>query len=276
MRHSFIFLLFIVVAHACAQSALPDQLYRPNPNQGKDTVMWVDFAQHNIGPYTKTDIASDFGDIQWSMVEDRASIVNDAERGNVMQVFFPKGSVGPEQGGVQFVKMLPPSTAYYYDCYIKFSEDFDYQLGGKLPGMTSGGSKYTGGIQPTDGSGWSARYMWTDKRPVVYLYYVDMPEQYGEPLYFNPVFEKGKWYRLTQYIKVNEPNKKNAEIRVWVDGELVLEKNNFRIRIGEKGLIDSFYFSTFHGGNTSDWAPDNDCHIYFDDLRIQKSPIDFK
>lgn len=275
MKYGFMVLALLFVVHACAQSELPDELYNPNNQIKGDTVMFVDFNKSPLGIYSEESLIKDFGDIQWALLKDRGEIVAEKDRGNVLKVLFPKGSVGPEQGGIQFLKTLPYATAYYYDCYIKFSENFDFNLGGKLPGLTSGGDKYTGGNKPVNGEGWSARYMWTDKNPVVYLYYVDMPEQYGEPLYLSVNFEKGRWYRLTQYIRVNSSDKKDAKVKVWVDGKVVLEKENFRLRCGEMGLIDSFYFSTFHGGNTPEWAPRVDCHLLIDNLMIKKSPVNF-
>ena len=117
--------------------------------------------------------------------------------------------------------------------------------------------------------------MWTDKMPVVYLYYVDMTQTYGESLTLNTKFDKGKWYRVTQHIKINDPDKTNAEITVWVNGKVAAKKQKFRLRLGNKGKIDSFYFSTFHGGNTADWAPRNDCYIYVDNILITTKPIQF-
>lgn len=260
---------------ACAQQDDEDKLYRPTDLAVVDTAMFVTFNYHPVGSYTDNQLTADFKNIKWVMTSERAKIVEDAERGKVLEVFFPKGSVGPQQGGIQFVRNLPPNKEYYLDYYLKFDAAFDFNLGGKLPGLTSGGETYTGGVHPTEGQGWSARYMWTDKMPVVYLYYVDMNDTYGESLALSTKFEKGKWYRITQFIKINDYDKTNAEITVWLDGKVVAKKQNFRLRIGTKGLIDSFYFSTFHGGNTTDWAARNDCYIYFDNLIVTTKPIKF-
>lgn len=261
---------------ACAQQDAEDRLYRPSTLLVVDTALFVSFNNHPLGKYTDNQLSSDFKNIKWVMTSERAAIVEDPERGKVMEVFFPKGSVGPEKGGVQFVRNLAPNNEYYLDYYLKFDAAFDFNLGGKLPGLTSGGETYTGGVHPTEGQGWSARYMWTDKMPVVYLYYVDMNDTYGESLALSTKFEKGKWYRITQYIKINDVDKSNAEVTVWLNGKVVAKKTNFRLRIGNKGLIDSFYFSTFHGGATAEWAARNDCYIYFDKLLVTTKPIKFQ
>lgn len=265
---------FAFTMMACAQND-DDQLYRPTTQVPSDTMLYVTFDKRSVGSYSDKDVADDFRNIRWVSTAGRGAIVDDQKRGKVLQVYYPKGSVGPQEGGIQFVRTLTGSKEYYLDYYLKFDANFDFNLGGKLPGLTSGGEKYTGGINPTEGDGWSARYMWTNTMPDVYLYYVDMAETYGEPIYFSEKFERNRWYRLTQRIKLNDADKSNAIITVWLDGVKVAEKINFRLRVGNKGLIDAFYFSTFHGGASSDWAPRNDSYLYIDDVMVSSIPIKF-
>lgn len=270
----FVLLFFTITVLACAQEG-DDQLYRPETKPLSDTLMHVGFDKNAVGIYGDKDVEADFKNIKWVLTKNRAAIVNDTERGNVLQVFYPKGSVGPQEGGIQFVRTLTGSKEYYLDYYLKFDADFDFNKGGKLPGLTSGGDKYTGGVNPTEGDGWSARYMWTNNMPDVYLYYIDMAETYGEPIYFNVKFERNRWYRLTQHIKLNDVDKSNAIITIWVNGIIAAEKTDFRLRAGNKGLIDSFYFSTFHGGATTDWAPRNDSYLYIDNIMITTTAVKF-
>jgi len=274
-RAAFFAIITTLSLVACAQQNEEDKLYRPPIMGVVDTAIFVNFDFHPVGLYSDAQLTTDFKNIKWVSTAERAKIVEDSERGKVMEVFFPKGSVGPQQGGVQFVRNLPPNNEYYLDYYLKFDPNFDFNLGGKLPGLTSGGETYTGGVHPTEGQGWSARYMWTDKMPVVYLYYIDMKETYGESLTLSSKFEKGKWHRITQYIKINDADKSNAEIIVWLNGKVVAKKQNFRLRLGNKGLIDSFYFSTFHGGATAEWAPKNDSYLYIDNILVTIKPIKF-
>jgi hypothetical protein len=64
-------------------------------------------------------------------------------------------------------------------------------------------------------------------------------------------------------------------IEVWFDGKKVYSDHARRLRIGEQGRIDSFYFSTFHAGNSADWAPSVNSAARFDDIRITREPPDF-
>ncbi|MEN8126075.1 MAG: polysaccharide lyase [Bacteroidota bacterium] len=239
-----------------------------------NTIFELDFAKSTVGAYNKEKLASDGGEMRWTLLKDRASIVADQKgnRGNVLKVKYPKGTAGPETNGVQFIKTLPDSNEYYLDYYVMFEEGFDFRLGGKLPGLTSGGSTYTGGNHPDNGEGWSTRYMWVKKGEViVYFYYVDMKSKYGDIVKMDTTFETGKWYRLTQRIKLNEDNLPNGIMQVWVDGKEVVNNTDVRYRLWGKGVIDTFYFSTFHGGAGADWAPQNDSFALFDDFKVTKT-----
>lgn len=243
----------------------------------EEVVFELNFDNSNSGKYLKENLINDGGEMRWALFKDRASIIADpkGKKGNVLKVEYPKGSVGPQTNGVQFIKDLPPSNEYYLDYYVLFEDGFDFRQGGKLPGLTSGGSKFTGGTHPNNGEGWSARYMWVKKgEAIVYFYYVDMISKYGDAVRTNINFETEKWYRLTQRIKLNENNLSNGVMQVWIDGNVVIHHTNVRFRLWEKGLIDSFYFSTFHGGASQDWAPQNDSSALYDNIRVTiKKPV---
>ena len=169
---------------------------------------------------------------------------------------------------------LPPAEEYWLSYRVKFEEGFDFRRGGKMPGLTSGGGKFTGGRHPTEGEGWIARYMWTrGGGAIVYFYSVDMPGKWGEGLKLPGVtFIPGRWHRLTQHIRINAPGQADGVLEVWFDGKQVYQDTRERFRRGRQGLIDSFYFSTFHGGNTPDWAPKTDSAARFDDILITADP----
>lgn len=232
-------------------------------------VFKLDFENSNLGEFTEIDLKNEVGEVTWSSIENRASIEEDSLHGKVLKVMYPKGSLGPKQGGIQFVKPLPIAEEYYLNYYIKFKEGFDFVLGGKLPGLTSGGEKFTGGFHPDKGEGWSARYMWKKEgEMILYFYHLDMKDKWGDVVKMNVFFTPGKWYRITQHIKLNDADNFNGLMEVWVDGKKVINDEKVRYRLAPLGLIDTFYFSTFHGGNTPDWSPKKDSYIYFDDFKV--------
>ncbi len=236
-----------------------------------DIVFQLDFEGNTIGKYSSENLSKDVGEVTWMLLDNRALIEEDPKFGKVLKVLYPKGSIGPKQGGIQFDKPLPKAKEYYLDYHLKFDEGFDFALGGKLPGLTSGGEKYTGGIHPDNGEGWSARYMWTKGGEIIiYFYFMDMEHKWGDTVKMNVFFKPNDWHRITQHIKVNDTDKFNGLMEVWVDGKKVIENEEVRYRLAPLGEVDSFYFSTFHGGNTPDWAPANDSYIYYDDFRVTR------
>lgn len=105
---------------------------------------------------------------------------------------------------------------------------------------------------------------------VLYLYSIDMKGKWGDDHVLNmPHLERGRWYHVTEKITLNRALERDGRITVWVDGIEVLDLQNIRLRIGEQGTIDTFYFSTFFGGNTPDWAPSHDSRIRFDNFEIK-------
>lgn len=235
----------------------------------KNVIFNLDFKKNNIGVYTDHNLLNDVGEVTWKLLDERATIEEDETYGKVLKVKYPKGAVGPKQGGIQFDKPLPKANEYFLEYNMKFEEGFDFALGGKLPGLTSGGEKYTGGVHPDNGEGWSARYMWiADGEIIVYFYHMDMEHKWGDTVKLNVFFKPGQWYHIKQRIKLNDIDKFNGIMEVWVDEKKALYNDDVRYRLAPLGEIDSFYFSTFHGGNTEDWAPKKDSYIYFDNFKV--------
>ena len=266
MKKNILLSYLVLLCFVCCRNPELPELEKP--------VVDVSFNQESIGTFDRNDIKRLFPNVLWAETHDRGEIVEDEERGNVLQVKYPKGSIGPKQGGIEFVVTLPSNKEYYLDYYIKFDSNFDFQKGGKLLGLASDNGLFSGGKIPTEEEGgWSSRTMFGDGRnPFThYLYYVDMKTVWGESVYFNsPVFERDRWYRITHYVRLNDVNRKNALVRIWVNERLAFEKKGFRLRSGNKGILDTFTFVTFHGGNTIDFAPDNDSYAFFDNIRITK------
>ena len=83
-----------------------------------------------------------------------------------------------------------------------------------------------------------------------------------------------EWQTITQRIRLNSPGKRDGIYSVWLDGKQVTHRQDMEWRHGDKGQIDSFYFSTYYGGNTPDWAPRWNNYIDFDDIRLSHAPLD--
>ncbi len=279
MKKTILFILLVngFIFTNCAQTET-ESLENNNPNNlvVENVIFELDFDRAVQGNYTKQNLIKEGGEMRWVSFGNRANIIVDPNgaMGNVLKVDYPQGTVGPQTNGIQFIKYLPVSNEYYLDYYVYFEEGFDFRKGGKLPGLTSGGSTYTGGNHPGNGEGWSARYMWATRNSgveaLVYFYHIDMSSQYGDSVNSGVYFETGKWYRLTQRIKLNTDNLSNGIMQVWIDGVEVINNTDVRYRLWGKGDIDSFYFSTFHGGASDDWSPRNDSFALYDNFKVTK------
>lgn len=240
-------------------------------------LLQVDFNQHDVGTYHIADLDIDWPSLKWHSLQTRADIIDSKQPkfNKVLKISYPIGSVGPTQGGAQFLQALTPSKELWLSYQVKFADGFDFRLGGKLPGLTSGGAQYTGGIIPTHGQGWSARYMWRKNgEAIIYLYHMKMPGKWGQDITLDHMhFRPGQWHTLIQHIRINEIGQANGVLEVWIDGKKRLSRADIEFRGQPQALIDSFYFSTFHGGNTPEWGPKIDSVAYFDNFVISAEPL---
>jgi len=233
----------------------------------------VDFDAHPEGAYEMRVFRKDWSNAFLGKFHQRAAIVAEST-GNSLRVTYPRGSLGPNEGGGQFRERLAPREAYRLSYRVLFEKGFDFRRGGKLPGL-GGGKANTGGDKPV-GDGWSARYMWGEGgKLALYLYHLDQKTDYGDHRELGVKIVPGKWRKLEQLVEVNAPGKADGRIRVWVDAKLALDLRDLRLRGKVKhdvALVDQFLFSTFHGGGTKDWAPRRDSHARFDDFVIAPLP----
>ena len=269
--------------------------------QTADTVSFVNFENREVGVYGNTEAKEDFKrnstDGSWWYAMDKnngenSKIVYDGEEhGNVLQLKYPKGCVGPNDNdtpacAAQIIQPLVKTADTMWSAYDIFFEDgFEFQLGGKLPGLC-GGKCYTGNAMPETGDGWSARIMWRkDGNAVQLIYFMGQESVYGDDFKWDlngaipqKQFTTGTWHRIVNKVSMNtiaSPGNgdKNGRVQTWLDGELVLDVDTLRLRDYDSVKVDKFYLSTFHGGSSAEWAPTHDCFIRYDNFTISTDSI---
>jgi len=121
--------------------------------------------------------------------------------------------------------------------------------------------------------------MWRKNgKGVLYLYDMDKKEVCGDdyPLTIKGKdfsFIRGTWHHVAERLKIITCTAHNGEVEVCIDGQhAALLKGLQFVNNGSK--VDNLYFSTFHGGNSKDWAPVNDSLIWFDDIMIRTNHKD--
>ncbi|MGF1515553.1 MAG: polysaccharide lyase [Elainellaceae cyanobacterium] len=200
------------------------------------------------------------------------------QQSDVLRVHYPKGSAAPSVsrkegvpiGGGQFYADLdlPPQDSLRLGYSVRFSEDFEFVKGGKLPGLF-GGEGASGGNIPDGTDGFSARLMWRrDGQGEVYAY-LPTSEGYGTSIGRGAwTFTPGEWHDLEQEVVLNQPGKADGQVRVWLDDKLVLEERDLTFRTTDKLKLDGIFFSTFFGGGDRSWSTPKDVHADFANFRV--------
>jgi hypothetical protein len=220
-----------------------------------------------------------------------------------MEATYPKGSYtfthGSPLGGFSFYAPGPASVdlttakeaTFGYSAY--FPEGFEFQKGGKLPGLYGGDSD----ADSTDCSGgsrstkcFSARLMWrTDGAGELYLYLPPsdiaqfsanaavcniQPVSLCNPTYGASVgrgaftFAAGTRTYVTQRVRLNDVGQANGEIELFADGKSVISASGLILRDSTDGKIRGLQMQTFFGGSTPDFASPQTQSAYFSDMSV--------
>jgi hypothetical protein len=261
---TIIIAVFFLCSGSCvkknnAQTAVTPQ----NPNTGgvidSSGRINVTFNRPD-GEYNASLCIADFGNCDY-WVRPQYSQINN----QTLRIKTPAGN-WHNDGGIGARATLISKQSYTLEYQVKFDSGFQWVKGGKLPGL-AGGTAPTGGNPPTDGKGFSARFMWRQNGLLVaYLYYIDQNGQYGEDVSTGFYLPINEWVNIKQYIQMNTGSNTNGKLQVWVNG---VEKINKTIRWMTSGhQVNKLYFDTFFGGNDASWAPSVDCYTRLDNMKL--------
>ncbi len=289
----------------------PTAIVEPQPTDMGE-IFVCDFEQASSGVYTHDDLRRDWNAPDYSngVLDERGEIVA-TDRGKSLKVLYPAGGTGPHETGVQWITYFKNAEgqgvsydSLYASYVVKAPAGFDGVKGGKLPGL-GGGTAPSGGV-PVDGTGgFSARLMWRSNSSgadgandylCTYMYYMDKATQWGRNLWWNEQpasgwhdtpeqwspggkvhLTPGKWDTLTIKIRINTPGFADGQALAWLNGKPVLANRSIRYRAAGINAfkVGLFYFSTFFGGSTPDWAPGKDEYLLFDDFCVSTDPFDY-
>ncbi|MGB3532084.1 MAG: polysaccharide lyase [Microcoleaceae cyanobacterium] len=212
--------------------------------------------------------------------EENIEVVSDPTRQfqQVLRVRYPEGSASPSVsrkkdrplGGAQFYATLniAPTDALKLSYYVRFSDDFEFVKGGKLPGLF-GGTETSGGNIPDGTNGFSTRLMWRRDGDGELYAYLPTSKNYGTSIGRGSwQFVPGLWHHIEQEVILNYPDEKDGKIRVWVDGKLVIDEDKLTFRTTDNLKIEGIFFSTFFGGGSTSWATPKDVHTDFADFSV--------
>ena len=195
----------------------------------------------------------------------------DGDHPVVMQVTYPKGEISKTfNSWFRAEAGMSNGKAGCLQYAVRFEPGFDFVKGGKLPGLF-GGDAPSGGKKVTGYNGFTTRYMWRRNGVgELYGYFVNKHEpKFGESVRRRSFrFWPGTWTLLEQEVIMNDPDKANGILRVWVDGEQFIAADDIACRATKSIGVSGLYFSTFFGGGDLSWAPDKDEYVQFADFRL--------
>ncbi len=238
------------------------------------------------GTYTKSQWKADWPGCEFEdgISEGHVERLNDAAGTPWLRVNYATGGIGPEAGGTGWRWPIGKHQAAELAYTLRFSKDFDFVKGGKLPGLCGGPDNVSGGRPATGTNGFSVRLMWRrEGRGEAYIYHKNQPEQYGHSFPFPEDFRfpTGEPVQVRMAVVMNTPGQRDGQVRVWTtlegQGErLMVEQTDMEWRSVDTFGVDGLYFETFHGGNDSSWAPTRPCWAEFANLQLNKVKVKAK
>ncbi len=168
--------------------------------------------------------------------------------------------------------------------YLRLGNDWDPTVeGGKLPGLAGTYGKAGWGGRRSDGSnGWSLRAsflrafspdhpMYGLTQLATYAYHADMASAYGDHwIWPGALLQRNRWYCIEQHVRLNRPGGADGLFRVWIDGSLVLDRPNLRLRTLDNIKIENFWLNVYHGGTA---VSPYDQRLYVDNVVIARRYI---
>jgi hypothetical protein len=193
--------------------------------------------------------------------------------GTVLEVDLPKGSLGPRstvvKGGVGF-QWRPNridgarAACLTYSVWLPF--DFDFKKGGTLPGLYGASEAGRG-----DKTVFAARYMWREGGKAEILATLPVNGEARTSSSDADAFrlQAGRWTKIEQEIVLNTPGMKDGALRVWVDGQQVVEKKGIVLRDSEQVGFGGVQADVYYGGTDSSFAAPKDTKIRFTPFELR-------
>jgi Secretion system C-terminal sorting domain len=286
---------------------------QPDPLLVTD-VFHVSFDHLRAGSsYSQDELKADFNTASGAGFNDGSGAANDRasvdykvsrDAGGVsLKVKFPKGQLKTSSSGIDTRIPLKntyknndfESTDLYVSYWVRFSDDFEFNLcGGKMPSL--------GGSVPNTRDGearWKGRIMWRKGGSI--QFYMELPGDdsfspdnderfWGTKINntgssdicvfeYTPYLKEPKWHNIELHYRFETPSKPGI-FEGWVDGvnhDFMNASvfNGYRPAgsVREKITINTLLLSTFLGGSANSYKPSKDLYAWFDEIRVSKTRI---
>ena len=130
------------------------------------------------------------------------------------------------------MRWSPPGLAEARAACLSYSvwlpQDFDFGGGGFLPGFF-GGAESEDLLRPDPAAGFAVLLGWRSAGALEAV--LQMPSAAGKRVDRGKTsLPRGRWVEIAQEIRMNAPGKTDGELRIWVGGELMLERRSLAWR----------------------------------------------
>lgn len=238
-----------------------------------------------IGPKTDNEWKALWPGTKWANGPDEGRVAVDDQmaylgRGRSVRISYPQGGKQSGGSGAQwFIDLNGEYEELYFSYWVRFEKDFDFVLGGKLPGL-GGGASFNDRSHE-----WSGRLMWREEGQVEFYLHVPASNDYdpGTRFWWNTEgfqarFIPGRWHHIEMRYRLNTPGKFDGLMEGWFDGVKAARYPAFYFRDAPSSSAQMawVFFSTFFGGSSSSlWEAVKDEHANFDELIVSNRRIGY-
>jgi hypothetical protein len=221
-----------------------------------------------------------FGWAQNAAIQTADNMPQGVSVSRMLRINYPKGSIdyssastnGTPLGGAQAAIPFGDGQPHQYlRYYVRFQPGFQFNRGGKLPGLYGGDTSVaSGGHDPNGTNGFSVRLMWRTGGAGEAYAYLDQPSKegaYGLELgRGNWYWQPGVWTQVLLDVRPNDIGSTNGFVKVFINGKKVLDAEGLKFRTVSTLKTNGMFFSTFFGGHDSTWASPQTQHTDFADF----------
>lgn len=237
------------------------------------------------GPKTDAEWKALWPGTKWANGPDDGRLAVDesvayAGTGKSVRILYPQfGQQSGGSGAQWFIDLQGEREELYFSYWMRFDDNFDFVLGGKLPGL--------GGANSFDDrtSEWSGRLMWRENGKAEFYLHAPASNLHdpGTRFWWNTegfqaTFIPGRWHHIEMHYRLNTPGKFDGLMEGWFDGVKAASYPAFYFRDAPTSTasIAWVFFSTFFGGSSSDiWQATKDEHATFDEFIVANRRIGY-
>lgn len=264
----------VVAAGGAAVMAIRSMLFTPSmePCTERYHNMTVFALERNGTMITPAEVQAISGGRDAGVIENVSVVRKDGPSPVALQVNLPKGTASPHRtsgpkGGMSFPwapNALLGKTSACLTYHVQFPATFDFNRGGRLPGLGGGiegavNSEYFAAplVWRGDGSGGSVvRVAKEGAAPVVVA-------DNTVPL------AKGRWLKVEQEVVLNAPKASDGVVRIWVDGVLLAERTDIAFRGKAETSLSSVLADVHYGNSESASGSAKDAQIWLSPLELR-------